>query len=126
MIEYADAKKIAMLLAAIGEPTRLRILFRLAHQPQNVGQLAKAVGIPMVNMSHHLGVMRQTGLLEDEKDGRRVVYRFRPGLFEPNNHVDSPDALGTLIIGAYRVVLLRNGRVKKVRRSSSSPSQGAS
>ena len=55
MIEYLAAKKIAALLAAIGEPTRLQILFRLAVRPQNVGELAEAIGIPMVNMSHHLG-----------------------------------------------------------------------
>ncbi len=105
MIEYQQARSVATMLAAIGEPTRLRILYRLAAAPHNVGQLAKAVGIPMVNMSHHLGVMRQAGLLEDEKDGRRVVYRFRPELFTPGGN--GPDALGTLSIGTYRMVLHR-------------------
>lgn len=113
MIPYADAKKIALILSAIGEPTRLRILFRLAQQPQNVGQLARAIGIPMVNMSHHLGVMRQHGVLEDEKDGRRVIYRVRPGLFESNSHDAASEELGTMVVGTYKVVLLRNGKVKK-------------
>jgi DNA-binding transcriptional ArsR family regulator len=115
MIEFPDAKKIAAMLAAIGEPTRLRILFRLAVSPQNVGELAKAIGIPMVNMSHHLGVMRQSGLLEDEKEGRRVIYKFRPGMFTPSTNGDGDEAYGHLNIGSYRVTLLRNGKLKKPR-----------
>jgi DNA-binding transcriptional ArsR family regulator len=105
MIEFNDAKKIASMLAAIGEPTRMLILYRLAQGPHHVGQLAELIGIPMVNMSHHLGVMRQAGLLDDEKDGRRVVYKFRPNIFTPGN--GSPDVLGTLNLGLYRLVILR-------------------
>lgn len=115
MIPYTDAKKIAGLLAAIGEPTRLRILFRLAASPHHVGQLAKAIGIPMVNMSHHLGVMRQSGLLEDEKDGRRVIYKFRSDLFAPATNGDADEAFGTLSIGTYKLIMLRNGKIKKRR-----------
>ena len=83
MIEFLDAKRIAAMIAAIGEPTRMMILYRLAHAPHHVGQLAEALGVPMVNMSHHLGVMRQSGLLDDEKDGRRVVYKLRPDIHTP-------------------------------------------
>src|SRR2546423_330329 len=83
MIEFPDAKKVAGMLAAVGEPTRMLILYRLAQGPHHVGLLAELIGIPMVNMSHHLGVMRQAGLLDDEKDGRRVVYKFRPEIFSP-------------------------------------------
>ena len=108
MIDYADAKRIAGMLAAVGEPTRMMILYRLAQGPHNVGQLAGMLGVPMVNMSHHLGVMRQAGLLDDEKDGRRVVYRFRPEIFTPGNGAD-PDVLATLSVGAYKLVIRRTG-----------------
>ena len=106
MMEFPDARKVAQTLAALAEPTRLRILFHFAREPLNVGRLAELVGAPMVNMSHHLGVMRQAGLLEDEKDGRRVVYRFRAGVFESG---DGDGILGTLTVGPYRVVLLAHG-----------------
>ncbi len=36
----------------------------------NVTQLAKALGVEIVNVSHHLGVLRNAGLVEDIKDGR--------------------------------------------------------
>lgn len=102
MMEFADARRAAVVLAALAEPTRLRIVFHLARGPHHVSQLAELVGTPMVNMSHHLGVMRTAGLLEDEKDGRRVVYRFRPDIFTAG---DGTETLGTLSIGPFRVVI---------------------
>jgi DNA-binding transcriptional ArsR family regulator len=73
MMEFSHARKVAGMLAALAEPTRLQIAFHLAAGPHHVSQLAELVGAPMVNMSHHLGVMRQAGLLEDEKQGRKVA-----------------------------------------------------
>jgi DNA-binding transcriptional ArsR family regulator len=102
MTEFAEARKVAALLAAIAEPTRLRVLWQLAKGPEHVGNLAELVGIKMVNMSHHLGVMRQAGVLEDEKDGRRVIYRLRPDIFTPGG---TEDSLGVLVLGTFRVVL---------------------
>ena len=107
MIDYTDAKKVAGMLAAVGEPTRLLILYRLAQGPHHVGALAETIGIPMVNMSHHLGVMRQAGLLDDEKDGRRVVYRFHPDISLESN--DS-QTLATLAIGRYRLVIKKGSQ----------------
>jgi ArsR family transcriptional regulator len=103
MTEFADARKVAALLAAIAEPTRLRVLWQLAKQgPMHVGALSDAVGVRMVNMSHHLGVMRQAGVLDDAKDGRKVVYKLRPEVFAPGT---TPEVLGTLALGNFRVVL---------------------
>ena len=102
MFENHEVKKIAEMLAALAEPTRLQILHRLVEGPQYVGQLSEALGVPMVNMSHHLGVMRQAGLLDNEKDGRRVVYAFRPDVFTPG---DGKTTLGTIRMGAYRLTL---------------------
>ena len=103
MTEFPEARKVAALLAAVSEQTRLCVLWQLARQgPMHVGALADAVGIEMVNMSHHLGVMRQAGILEDTKDGRKVVYNLRPEVFSPGT---TPDVLGTLTLGHVRVVL---------------------
>lgn len=103
MTEFPEARKVAALLAAVAEPTRLLVLWQLARGPQNVGTLAKLVNnIPMVNMSHHLGVMRQAGILDDEKDGRKVIYKLRPEVFTPGT---TPDVLGVLALGNFRIVL---------------------
>lgn len=103
MTEFADARKVAALVAAIAEPTRLRVLWQLAKEgPMHVGALSEAVDVKMVNMSHHLGVMRQAGVLDDAKDGRKVVYKLRPEVFVPGA---TPDVLGVLALGGFRVVL---------------------
>jgi DNA-binding transcriptional ArsR family regulator len=105
MIEFAEARQIAELLAAIAEPTRLQILRQLTGGPQYVGQLSEQLGIPMVNMSHHLGVMRSAGVLAADKTGRRVIYSLRPEVYAPGG---APDAIGVLTFGPYRVFLLRS------------------
>ena len=102
MTDFPEARKVASLLAAVAEPTRLRVLWQLAKGPEHVGKLADLVKIPMVNMSHHLGVMRQAGLLDDEKDGRRVIYKLRPGVFTPSTGADT---LGVLTLGNFRMIL---------------------
>ena len=103
MTEFTEARKVAALLAAVAEPTRLRVLWQLAKEgPMHVGALSDAVGIKMVNMSHHLGVMRQSGVLDDSKDGRKVVYKLRPEVFTPGT---GADVLGVLTLGNFRVIL---------------------
>lgn len=117
MTEIADARKVAVMFGALAEPIRLRILFHLIRGPHYVTQLADLVGTPMVNMSHHLGVLRQAGLVEDEKEGRKVVYRFRTDVFTPA--VDG-ESLGTLSFGDFRVVVLppSDGHTGKGKRKS--------
>lgn len=97
-MEYAEARPVARMFAAIGEPTRLRIANLLLAGPLHVGRLAELLDLPMVNISHHLGVMRQAGLLEDEKQGRQVLYRFRDGVLTAG---DGTAAL--LKFGPYRL-----------------------
>lgn len=102
MTEYNQARKVANLLEAIAEPTRLHILWQLAKGPLNVGKLADATKIRMVNMSHHLGVMKNAGVLEDTRDGRNVIYKLNPEYFTAGT---SDDVLGVLALGNFRVLL---------------------
>ena len=72
-------KAEAAWLAAFGEPTRLAILRTLATGERTVTQLAVACGVEMVNASHHLGQLRQIGLVTAERDGRFVRYSLVGG-----------------------------------------------
>ncbi|MFO0796406.1 MAG: metalloregulator ArsR/SmtB family transcription factor [Gemmataceae bacterium] len=104
MIDYQAARKVAARLAALAEPTRVRVIDHLAHGPLHVGALAELLDVPMVNLSHHLGVMRQAGLLDDEKEGRRVVYRLHPDVARPGDG----DAIAVLDLDGFKV-RVRNG-----------------
>ena len=60
--------------AALGEQTRLALVRALATGQHTVTQLAAAVRTEMVNVSHHLKLLKQAGLVSSERDGRNVIY----------------------------------------------------
>ncbi len=75
------AKQFATRLQALAEPNRLRIIQCLRTGSKNVTQLAKELNIEVVNVSHHLSVLREAGLVRDQKRGRYVVYTLNPEVF---------------------------------------------
>jgi DNA-binding transcriptional ArsR family regulator len=82
MKDSLQSKHCARALRAVADPDRLRIIQGLRDGPKNVGELAALLGIEMVNVSHHLSVLRHAGLVEDEKQGRFVLYRLHPEVFQ--------------------------------------------
>jgi DNA-binding transcriptional ArsR family regulator len=61
-------------LRALGEETRVRIVGLLIDQPMDVGAISGALGVSPYNVSKHLRVLREAGLLEVEKEGRLRRY----------------------------------------------------
>ena len=61
-------------LRALGEETRVRIVSLLMEQPLDVGAISDALGVSPYNVSKHLRVLREAGLLEVEKEGRLRRY----------------------------------------------------
>ena len=77
------------MLRALADPERLRLIHCLRDGPRNVTELAGLVGGEVVNVSHHLGVLRHAGVVLDEKQGRFVVYRLHPDVFHSTGeHLD--------------------------------------
>jgi ArsR family transcriptional regulator, nickel/cobalt-responsive transcriptional repressor len=76
-----QAKNCADLLQAIAEENRLRIIRCLSDGPKNVTELHKMLNEPIVNVSHHLGVLKSNRLVKAEKQGRFVVYSLSPDYF---------------------------------------------
>jgi DNA-binding transcriptional ArsR family regulator len=66
------------LLTAWGDPTRQAILDRLVIRPHAVGQLADELPVSRPAVSQHLKVLKDVGLVRDEKQGTRRVYRVDP------------------------------------------------
>jgi DNA-binding transcriptional ArsR family regulator len=61
-------------LRALGEDTRVRIVGLLIHEALDVGEIAKRLGVSQYNVSKHLRILREAGLLEVEKSGRTRMY----------------------------------------------------
>lgn len=65
---------IAQRFRVIGEPMRIRILDRLREQPMTVNELTEALSASQQNVSKHLGILYQAGVLGRTKEGNRVRY----------------------------------------------------
>ena len=85
MTDPSEAQKCADLLQAIGEKNRIRIIECLWDGSKNVSELAKLLKIEIVNVSHHLGVLKSARLVQHEKKGRYVVYSLAPEYFNGDN-----------------------------------------
>jgi len=86
MNEPLQPERCARVLRALADPERLRIIHCLRAGARNVSELAALLGAEVVNVSHHLGVLRHAGLVQDEKQGRFVVYRLHPDVFRGSDH----------------------------------------
>lgn len=77
------ATKAASIAQALAHPVRLQILELLRDEGAYVMHLTTALGRPQANISQHLGILRQAGLVVDEREGMTVIYRVRdPRVFE--------------------------------------------
>jgi DNA-binding transcriptional ArsR family regulator len=65
---------IAQRFRVIGEPMRIRLLDHLRSGPASVGELSEALGASQQNVSKHLGVLLQAGIVAREKRGNHAVY----------------------------------------------------
>ena len=65
-------------LAALGDPTRRAIFEQLAAGPSAVGELARGLPVSRPAVSQHLKVLKGAGLVVDERNGNRRVYRLDP------------------------------------------------
>ena len=77
----APAENIDRTLAALADPYRRRVVDLLRERPRRAGELAEAVQIAFPLMSRHLKTLRESGLVEedrDEFDSRVRIYRLRP------------------------------------------------
>ncbi|MGO9754487.1 MAG: ArsR/SmtB family transcription factor [Solirubrobacteraceae bacterium] len=62
-------------LAALADPTRREIFERLAERPRAVGELAGELPVSRPAVSQHLRVLKDAGLVFDQAEGTRRVYR---------------------------------------------------
>jgi DNA-binding transcriptional ArsR family regulator len=79
-------------LKALGEATRLRILRLLFKKARSVNEITKLLGVSQYNVSKHLKIMREAGLLETQKQGKQRFYfvaeQLRSRVSAHNNVLD--------------------------------------
>jgi ArsR family transcriptional regulator len=66
----------ASVLRMLANPRRLEIMHVLSDGPLEVGRLALRLNTSQPNVSQHLALLRASGLVELERNGREVRYRL--------------------------------------------------
>ncbi len=66
--------QVAAYFQALSEPTRLQILNLLRQQERSVGELAELCGYSAANISRHLTLLTQRGLVARESRGTSAIY----------------------------------------------------
>ena len=59
---------------ALSDPTRRKILELLQEKPLNAGEIADYFQITKPSISHHLSILKNSGLIIDERQGQNIVY----------------------------------------------------
>ncbi len=63
-------------MQAMGHPLRLKILCLVGQHELSVLEIVEAVGTTQSNISQHLAVLRDNGVLETRKEANKVYYRI--------------------------------------------------
>ena len=71
-------RECASVLKALADETRLRILESLLAEEKCVSDLVRELGFSQPHMSHHLRILRDSGIVEGIREGKQVCYRITP------------------------------------------------
>jgi DNA-binding transcriptional ArsR family regulator len=66
----------ADICQTMANPKRLQIVYMLKDGELPVSEMVRAMGIPKANVSQHLSIMRQKGLLVSRREGTTIYYRL--------------------------------------------------
>ena len=67
---------------ALSDPTRRKILELLQEKSMNAGEIADYFHITKPSISHHLTVLKNSGLIVDERHGQNIVYSLDMSVFQ--------------------------------------------
>lgn len=80
------------MLKALADETRWRIVRELLAAPRTVGEITERLDVSQYNVSKHVRILREAGILETERDGKHVECRvtgdFRKHLAKGGNVLD--------------------------------------
>jgi DNA-binding transcriptional ArsR family regulator len=98
---------VASFFQALSEPTRLRVLNQLREGERKVGELAELAGTTTANVSRHLSLLQQRGIVLREGRGTSVYYRIAdPAIYDlcdlvcgtvARQHVEQAQARGLVV-----------------------------
>lgn len=74
--------QINQVFKAISDPTRRKILKLLGKGDMTAGEIADQFSISKPSISHHLGILKQAELVQDDKRGQYIYYSLNTTVFQ--------------------------------------------
>lgn len=65
-------------MTALADPTRRKVFERLRAGGQSVGRIAQGLPVSRPAVSQHLKILKEAGLVREERDGTRRIYEIDP------------------------------------------------
>lgn len=72
--DEAALNRLTDFFKVLGDPTRVKILFRLFQSEINVGDLAETMQITDSAVSHQLHILKASGLVKKRREGKTIFY----------------------------------------------------
>jgi DNA-binding transcriptional ArsR family regulator len=74
--EISDVfEAVARYFSLLAEPTRLKILHTICHEERSVSAIVTATGATQTNVSRHLSLLHQAGVVSRRREGSSVFYK---------------------------------------------------
>lgn len=78
--DILSPRRCAKVLKALADETRLRLLESLLVEEKCVTDLVRELRCSQPHISHHLRILRDSGLVEGLREGKQVCYRITPAV----------------------------------------------
>lgn len=98
VMDVEDARRLAAMFKALGDPTRVRLLSMIAARAGAeacVCDLTEPVGLAQPTVSHHMKRLVDAGLVTRQQRGKWAYYALAPDTLAMLSGVLSPDSLRT-------------------------------
>lgn len=73
---------LSAVFKALGDETRREILRLLARGDMTAGEIAQSFTLSRPTISHHLNVLKEAGLVLEERRGQHVIYSLNTTVFQ--------------------------------------------
>ena len=74
-VKAQSFEREAEILKVLGHPVRLKIVAGLMSQSCNVKKIWECLGLPQANVSQHLALLKNKGIIDGRRDGVEVYYQ---------------------------------------------------
>lgn len=92
MTDSSHASKCSEAIKAVSDHIRIKILELLSQNEMRVTDIVKALKLDQPKVSHHLAILRKSGVIINRRQGRNIIYSLNPGVCKkPRNDVDRID-----------------------------------